>query len=885
MSYNILDPKGDGRPMANCTGELKTIKFEQMKNIQIIRIGTLWSCLLWTFTATAQTDWPVLKKYDQDHIQRIAMPMGGIGTGTVYLNGRGGLQDWAVMNRPAKGFYPSKRRKRAPFFAINVQYADTSITKLMEGPLDNSVYEGTTGSNAPNHGLPRFAKAMFETSYPFGRSNLTDPDMPVDVSVTGFNPLVPGDVDNSSIPMAVLTYSVTNKTDRPISVSLCGNIKNFIGYDGLKGKSIDNKNEFREGETFKGIFFNSKGVNPKTEQWGTMALVYLGDGEVSYRTSWKEYRWGSATLDFWDDFGADGILENRPNIDEDDPMASLAAKSRLAPKETKEFRFLITWHFPNRQDWDDEAKNAIGNYYCTQYADAWDVIKKTVPSLNELESRTTRFVQAFVTSDFPTVLKEAALFNLANLRTQLAFRTKEGHLLGWEGLFEHSGAGSGSCTHVWNYEQTTAFLFGELAKTMRDVEFGYATDKAGLMSFRAYLPLKENANSFGKAAADGQMGSIMKMYREWQLSGDDAFLKKHWPMVKKALEFTWIPKGWDANKDGVMEGPQHNTMDVEYFGPNPQMGFWYLGALRASEEMAAYLGEKEFSRQCRNLYEQGAAWIDAHLFNGEYYEQQIIPPMNQENVAPSLMVGMGAQDLAQPGYQLGNGVLVDQLIGQLMSHFVGLGYLAEKSHIRKTLQSIMKYNFKETLKDHTNFMRSYALSDESVLLMAAYPKGRPKNPFPYFTEVMTGFEYTAAIGMLYENEIENGLKSIQNIRNRYDGKKRNPFDEAEYGSHYARAMIAWGGILAFSGFTFSAVEKSMAFNAKNGTFFWSNGYQYGTVIITGTENPKEKRVELTSLNGTLELNSLKLKGFGIKKFRNGKILEKEATASFTIRKK
>ena len=379
------------------------------------------------------------------------------------------------MNRPAKGFYPSKRRKRAPFFAINVQYADTSVTKLMEGPLDNSVYEGTTGSNYPNHGLPRFAKAMFETSYPFGRSNLTDPDMPVDVSVTGFNPLVPGDVNNSSIPMAVLTYSVTNKTARPISVSLCGNIKNFIGYDGLKGKSIDNKNEFREGEMFKGIFFDSKGVDTKTEQWGTMALVYLGDGEVSYRTSWKAYRWGSATLDFWDDFGADGILENRPNIDEDDPMASLAAKSRLAPKETKAFRFLITWHFPNRQDWDDEAKNALGNYYCTRYSDAWDVIKKTVPSLNELESRTARFVQAFVTSDFPTVVKEAALFNLGNLRTQLAFRTKEGHLLGWEGLFEHSGAGSGSCTHVWNYEQTTAFLFGELAKTMRDVEFGYAT--------------------------------------------------------------------------------------------------------------------------------------------------------------------------------------------------------------------------------------------------------------------------------------------------------------------------------------------------------------------------------------------------------------------------
>ncbi len=853
-----------------------------MRNIKIIKTVTLLPCLLWAITVTAQTDWPVLKTYDQDHIRRIAMPMGGIGTGAVYLSGRGGLQDWAIMNRPAKGFHPSKRRKRAPFFAINVHYADTSVTKLMEGPLDDSEYEGTTGSNAPNHGLPRFAKAIFETSYPFGRSHLIDPNMPVDVTVTGFNPLIPGDADNSSIPMAVLTYSVTNKTDRPISVSLCGNIKNFIGYDGLKGKSIDNKNEFRKGKAFKGIFFSSKGVDPKTEQWGTMALVYLGDGEVSYRTSWTAYQWGSATLDFWDDFSADGILENRPDIDEDDPMASLAAKSDLAPKETKEFRFLISWHFPNRHDWNGDEKKTIGNYYTTQYGDAWDVVKKTVPLLNELQAKTTTFVNAFVASDFPTVVKEAALFNLSSLRTQLAFRTKKGHLMGWEGLFENSGAGPGSCTHVWNYEQTTAFLFGGLAKTMRDVEFGYATDENGLMSFRAFLPLEENANAFGKAAADGQMGSIMKMYREWQLSGDDAFLKKHWPMVKKALGFAWIPGGWDANKDGIMEGPQHNTMDVEYYGPNPQMGFWYLGALRASEEMAAHLGEKAFARQCRKLYEQGSAWIDAHLFNGEYYEQQIVPP--KENVAQSLMIGRGAKDLAQPDYQLGNGVLVDQLIGQLMSHFVGLGYLAGKDHIKKTLQSIMRYNFRKSLKDHTNFMRSYALSDESALLMSTYPKGRSPNPFSYFTEVMTGFEYTAAIGMLYENDIENGLKSIQSIRDRYDGKKRNPFDEAEYGSHYARAMIAWGGILALSGFEYSAVDQSMAFNAKNGTYFWSNGHQYGTVRITDTNKPEEKTIELSSLSGTLRLNRFELKGFGIKKFRNGKNFEKEKSVLFSVQK-
>ena len=167
-------------------------------------------------------------------------------------------------------------------------------------------------------------------------------------------------------------------------------------------------------------------------------------------------------------------------------------------------------------------------------------------------------------------MKEAALFNLSTLRTQTCSAPEDGRFYGWEGSGNHVGSCHGSCTHVWNYEQATALLFGDLSKMMREIEFAHATDDQGLMSFRVNLPL-ERSTEWNKAAADGQMGCIMKMYRDWQLSGDDEMLKKLWSKVKKAVEFCWIPGGWDADKDGVMEGCQHNTMDVEYYGPNPQM--------------------------------------------------------------------------------------------------------------------------------------------------------------------------------------------------------------------------------------------------------------------------------------------------------------------------
>jgi uncharacterized protein (DUF608 family) len=361
----------------------------------------------------------------------------------------------------------------------------------------------------------------------------------------------------------------------------------------------------------------------------------------------------------------------------------------------------------------------------------------------------------------------------------------------------------------------------------------------------------------------------MKLYREWQLCGDDRMLRSLWPHARRALEFCWIPGGWDADRDGVMEGCQHNTMDVEYFGPNPQMEGWYLGALRACEAMARYLGEDDFAATCRSLFEHGQTWTDAHLFNGEYYEHDIRPPANPAVIAP----GLGLQwsgavlDLREPEMQLGAGCLVDQLVGQYMAHICGLGYLLDPAHVRDALQSVMRYNFRHDFSDHFNHMRSFVLNDEAGLLMCAYPHGgRPIRPFPYFTEVMTGFEYTAAIGMLYEGLTEEALVCISAIRARYDGRKRSPFNEAECGYHYARAMASWGAVIALSGFQFSAVEQTIAFQAVSvpSQYVWSNGIAWG--VCRQTPRDGGSVVELTVLRASITLRQLELTGLGMAVF-------------------
>ena len=123
--------------------------------------------------------WPALRSYEGDRLRRVKLPLGGIGTGTVSLSGRGSLVDWELQNHPAKGYTPTAW-SWAPHFAVRWEKPDGEKgARLLEGPLLPEEYEGASGCPAPNHGAPRFAKAVFRAAYPLGQVELTDGRVPV----------------------------------------------------------------------------------------------------------------------------------------------------------------------------------------------------------------------------------------------------------------------------------------------------------------------------------------------------------------------------------------------------------------------------------------------------------------------------------------------------------------------------------------------------------------------------------------------------------------------------------------------------------------------------------------------------------------------------------
>ena len=800
------------------------------------------------------TQSPVLSTYDSEHLHRISLPVGGIGTGTIGIGGRGQLRDFELGNRPATGFRPKQA-----FFAIRVQRGEKVTTRVLEGPLDDADFDGDDGSPVANHGLPRFRQARFETGYPFATIELTDPDMP-DVSLDVFNPFIPGDIDASSLPVALLRYRVRNDSDKTIAVSIAAAFENFIGANGTANDVGGNRNQFVEEDDLAGVLMSAPDLREGHEAAGTFCFSTLrAEGPISHRLGWADAFWSDSYLEFWDDFLDDGLLADHETSAER-PIGSLTNQTTIEPGEVGEIVFVLSWNFPNRRAWrsDDHrdishaeyTDDIVGNHYSVVHPDPWQTARRFVAERTSLEERSRRAVGAIIGSNAPHSVREAALFNLSTLRSPTLFRTADGNFYGWEGVRDRQGSCFGTCTHVWGYEFATSLLFREIAVSFRETQYLRSTDDRGMMRFRASLPVG-SSEQWPLAAADGQMATLIHLYFDFVLSGDIEMLRRLWPAAKKSLEFAWIAGGWDADMDGVMEGCQHNTMDVEYYGPNPQMQSWYLGALRAGAELARTMGDHDFAESCERLFASGSRWTDENLFNGHYYEQHIRPISDESDIAAGLRQMPGRGKPSNPVMQLGEGVLIDQLVGQYAARLTGLGGVLAPRNVRTAINHIYESNHRETMWGHFNHMRGYALEDESAVLMADYETGhRPKEPFPYFNEVMTGFEYTLAVNHIQDGNRDTAVKIIDAVRRRYDGSRRNPFDETECGRHYARAMCSWSALIAWNSVSWDGRIGKLSTSLSVGSTFFSTGSACGEIRwIDGC-------VEVEMFEGEIGVNEL-----------------------------
>ncbi|HLO29162.1 MAG TPA: GH116 family glycosyl hydrolase [Anaerolineales bacterium] len=771
--------------------------------------------------------------YHGNQLSQIAFPLGGIGSGCICLNGYGGLQDFSVRNRPALTASQDVGGYRDAAFAV-LHIPEKNITRLVEGPFPKGkIYahgtkpEGILGGG--HEGLPRFRKCSFRGEFPFGIVKLSDPVVGLDVEISGFNPFIPLDDKNSSIPCAILEYTLKNRTSEAIHFQFSFHLSHLA--QGQKPPEPDrSRNAVIPGA---GVYLYNL-EEPTSVKFGSTAFGVVGN-EPQIKAMWFRGGWFDSLSVLWRELESDRFTPNdgsQASTARGRNGGSLLIRGRLEAGEKITYPLVIAWHFPNvdysfgaaRDEGEtscdcgtcDSTHNTWQPYYASQWTDAQEVFKYVSQNFIELKKRTEAFHDALFETTLPAYVLEAISANLAILKSPTLLRQYNGNLWGWEGYHPDRGCCPGSCTHVWNYAQALAHLFPALERTLRDQELVRSMDEGGHINFRAALPDGPVEHIF-HAAADGQLGGIMKLHRDWEICGDHAWLERLYPAATKSIDY--CIRVWDPQRKGVLEEPHHNTYDIEFWGPDGMCTGFYVGALMAMTKLAAVMGEPDRSSAYRELAEKGARTMDDTLFNGEYYEQKVTwdglqASLNNEQLQKMRFENPEEANLYAsegPKYQYGRGCLSDGLFGIHLAALCGVETPLDQEHIRSSLRSIFVYNFRASLWDHANPQRpGYALGDEPGLLLCTWPHGgKPILPFVYSDEVWTGIEYQVAAHLIRAGMIDEGLTIVKALRSRYDGQTRNPWNEYECGSYYARAMSSYALLLAFSGFHYSAVEEKL----------------------------------------------------------------------------
>ncbi len=514
---------------------------------------------------------------------------------------------------------------------------------------------------------------------------------------------------------------------------------------------------------------------------------------------------------------------------------ALRRRWQLEPGQETTATFVVTWRFPNLRL--PGFAKPVGRWYATRFADAAAVADYIADNFDRLSKQTRLWRDTWYDSTLPYWLLDRLFTNTSILATSTCHRFADGRFYGWEGV----GCCVGTCTHVWHYAHAPSRLFPELERSAREMQdFGTAWQESGLVRFRG-----ETAGD--NYATDGQSGVVLRCYREHRMSADDGFLKRNWTKIKKATQYLI---GHDKDHDGVLTDAQPNTLDTAYYGPNSAMTSLYLAALRAAEEMAREIGDDDFAKTVRPLFDSGSAKVTADLWNGEYFYHKPDPKHPE-------------------ALKIGTGCFIDQVFGQSWAFQVGLGRILPKDRTRQALGSLWKYNWTPDVGPYRKVYpngRWYAMPGEGGLIMCTWPKGGREGTdgkvyagfAGYFNECMNGFEYQAAGHMIWEGLLTEGLAVCRSLHERHHASRRNPWNEVECGDHYARSMASYGVYIAACGFEHHGPKAHFAFAPRLGPddfrAAFTSAEGWGTIVQKRERGTQRQTVEVRW--GKLRLNTM-----------------------------
>ncbi|WP_316752645.1 GH116 family glycosyl-hydrolase [Pedobacter gandavensis] len=736
----------------------------------------------------------------KNELKYIGMPVGGLHAGTVYVGGDGRLWLWQIYNETFEGAQEGidpktvnwndgteLRKIRVRDGAAYVEPAIANNKRVLEqGFAIKVVSNGKTFIKELTE--DHWDEVVFKPAYPMATIKYISKDFPVEVQLKVYSPFIPLDALNSALPGTIMRIEVKNTTAAPTQVSVLGWMENGANKLTGKSKTGQRKNEVSTTESAVGILFSFESLTDElknAQDAGTMCFTLHQPKGIAYPaiSPWP------VTDQHFNAPGSSSAVKDAP----EKLVGAIKVTKTIAPGKSAKADYSVTWHFNNANQ---KLKNIVkdaqkGYHYATRFKDAAAVSAYLQDNFDKLTKTTELWTTTWNDSTLPHWFLERTFINIDTLATANTYRFADGRFWGWEGV----GACAGTCTHVWQYAQSVARIFPELERDLRqrvDLGIGFKED-TGAIIFRA-----ENES---RPAIDGQAGTVLRFYREHQMSADNTFLQTNWPGIKKATQFMLDQ---DKNGDGMTDTPMENTLDAVWEGEIAWIVGLCIAGARAAQAMAEEMNDIDFAKTCETYVANGRKNMEKELFNGEYFIHR--------------------PDKEQGRKQLGsyNTCHIDQVFGQSWAFQVGLPRVLSKDKAVAALKALWKYNYTSDvgpyIKTHVGG-RPYALSGEGGMVMNTNPYNEPK-PFGenvgwqlgYFHECMSGFEHQVAAHMMGEGMVEESLILTRSIQDRYHAAKRNPFNEIECSDHYARAMASYGTFINAGGFAYHGPKGYMRFS-------------------------------------------------------------------------
>ncbi|MEA3328644.1 MAG: GH116 family glycosyl hydrolase [Candidatus Omnitrophota bacterium] len=699
-------------------------------------------------------------KYTSRDNLKSGLHLGGLGTGTLQIFPDGtrgvftGQNNWEHPLGQLHWFRPGSAGdfRAANPFAIYVEKKDRKTAKLLQ-----------TVSLA---GCPTIKEIKFEGAFPIADLEFKDADLPIKIKLRAFSPFIKDDCKNSGLPCAVYAFKITNPTNSTAVVSLLAS-----GINANADWNVGRFNEVISNGRLIGINFHKKNPRPSDETAGIVSLTTnCRKGKVSYFGEWpyaKEAFRGDLKdrrFDAWKYFSRDGTLPNTNTKQQafgefDEWMGALAVKFKLRPHQTKEIPIYYSWYMP---------KHYLGHMYQNWFKDSWEVAQYIDKNKNRLLKKTLKWQEALKNSGLPDWLKDALINNLY-VYTAASWWTKKGDFALYENTVKWPLMDSLDVRYYGTIP--LVLFFPELEKRTMEM-FARAQRRDGRIPHdlgRRQIDCPSDGTTAGKPWKDLSTKFSLMVYRDYLWSKDEIFLKKMYPVVKKAMKWQFST---DKNKDCLPDNEgKDSTFDMwDFHGVNSYTSSVFLASLLATQKMAKKLGDHDFLKKCRRYFLKGREVFQKKLWNGKFY---ISGYENNFKVYPNSMVG--------------------QLNGQWYAHLLGLGYILPEQSVKKAVKSMLELN---------------ARASEFGAVNSVFPDGRIDHSSYHAENIWPGETYTLCCLAIYEGFVEEGLSLARKTWFHFTKNALNPWSQPDViyakdgrlgdGELYLRNLSIWGIPLALA---------------------------------------------------------------------------------------